>query len=795
MAEHDPRPMVHGYTTILKGFEGMKKIIFRDTTDPSYGLKVIHYYTPKKEKKEDEKKNVLKMDFSRHTVSSFLYELHYDDVVNTIVNGQTSQFKEMCPKYFGLTYDAIPITTIGVKFGRNTFNLMSCNDIDRYNYLKMVLKSVDDVKRLEDIIVSKSQVINRRIKDYKSIISSISQMDFDNEIQKLELDIKDYNTQKNIHNERKTRLGIEYDSISDISMHDRDAYIQEYKDLKLIEEAVGSNSYLQEYKELQDRFKTLYAEKQYLLKLISQVNHDIIEINSSNPANKRFEIDCLKEDIAVISENLEDIDFDVDVLDKAQNNLQAIHNLISKITMYPDIIFSDVDFYKNSLEIQSDVSKTQRLLQELYNRKSDIQAETITDNEREFFIEGNVPYTNNCNGCSMYKRRVEVESKIIQLEKNAKEIESIYMKIEEYNVTLNRLERIQSLFSYMVDLRNMIDSLDDIVLDDIVFNKSYAFFFHNISELEDRVKTMKYNAMNHMRLRDMTNKLNILLQDNSMEKLEDLTSRMNDYKQKVGTIDVELDEINSFKLFSIPEEIAYKYVSIDRSKRIDELSEIISNLSSISEKSKEIEKEISDLDRALITIDSILERKASELMKIQIEKARFEENTTNYKNELTRSKKADKLKTLLSKQIPTIFLELYMIYVKDEANIFLEDTGRYSLDLPKINYDEDTKRNTFIIPILDNGELKSCSVLSKGEDNIISIAVTLPLIYIASDIYRIARMDEMDSTLDINMKKLQMDKMMNFDRDKLSQLLMVSHSSRDFFDAYDRCRVIDLAII
>ena len=56
-------------------------------------------------------------------------------------------------------------------------------------------------------------------------------------------------------------------------------------------------------------------------------------------------------------------------------------------------------------------------------------------------------------------------------------------------------------------------------------------------------------------------------------------------------------------------------------------------------------------------------------------------------------------------------------------------------------------------------------------------------------------MDEMDSTLDINMKKLQMDKMMNFDRDKLSQLLMVSHSSRDFFDAYDRCRVIDLAII
>ena len=182
-------------------------------------------------------------------------------------------------------------------------------------------------------------------------------------------------------------------------------------------------------------------------------------------------------------------------------------------------------------------------------------------------------------------------------------------------------------------------------------------------------------------------------------------------------------------------------------------------------------------------------------MKIQIEKARFEENTTNYKNELTRSKKADKLKTLLSKQIPTIFLELYMIYVKDEANIFLEDTGRYSLDLPKINYDEDTKRNTFIIPILDNVELKSCSVLSKGEDNIISIAVTLPLIYIASDIYRIARMDEMDSTLDINMKKLQMDKMMNFDRDKLSQLLMVSHSSRDFFDAYDRCRVIDLAII
>lgn len=34
----------------------------------------------------------------------------------------------------------------------------------------------------------------------------------------------------------------------------------------------------------------------------------------------------------------------------------------------------------------------------------------------------------------------------------------------------------------------------------------------------------------------------------------------------------------------------------------------------------------------------------------------------------------------------------------------------------------------------------------------------------------------MDSTLDVFMKKLQMDKVMNLDPEKISQLFMVSHS-------------------
>ena len=54
-------------------------------------------------------------------------------------------------------------------------------------------------------------------------------------------------------------------------------------------------------------------------------------------------------------------------------------------------------------------------------------------------------------------------------------------------------------------------------------------------------------------------------------------------------------------------------------------------------------------------------------------------------------------------------------------------------------------------------------------------------------------MDEIDSTLDSSMKKLQMDEVLNLPPDKISQLFMVSHSPREFFDANERCRVIDLS--
>lgn len=795
MAEHDPRPMVHGYTTILKDFEGMKKIIYRDTDDRSYGLKVVHYYTPKKVKKEDELK-YLKSDVSKHTVTSFLYELHYDDVVNTVVNGQTSQFKEVCAQYFGLSYDAIPITTIGVKFGRNTFNLMSCNDIDRYNYLKMVLKSVDEVKSLEDIINNKAQIINRRIKDYKSIISSISQSDFEGEIQKLKLDIHDYDEQRSIHADRKVRLGVEYDSISSVSMSDRDAYVKEFQELKLLYSSVGYDSYIEKYEMLYMDFNSKYAEKQNLLKVISELNHNIAEIVKANPSDKRFDIQCLEEDISVLRKEVKDeISYDISAIDKAQSTLNMIHNLISKITMYPDIIFEDVFKYNNSLEIQAEVNRTQHRMNKLYTSKSDLQAETISDTDRAFFIKGNVPFTKNCEQCSMYQTRIEIEEKMVQLEKNAVELSKIYSELEEVNVYLNKLERIQSLFNYVVDLRRLIDDLDDVVIKDLAFNVSVEFFFNNIEQLEDRLKSMKYDAMNQIRLRDMTNRLNILIQDDSMKKLDEYSNELQIHKMQLGVLESSMDKINQDSLFNISKEVAYKYASVDRSKRMNELHDIIQKLSSISEKSRNLENEMGELDKAIITLNGLLERKSSELMKIQIEKARFEENTTNYKNELVRSKKAEKLKTLLSKKIPTIFLNLYMIYVKDEANEFLADTGRYRLGLPEILYDEDTKRNTFFIPISDNGELKSCSVLSKGEDNIMNIAVTLPLIYIASDKYRIPRMDEMDSTLDVFMKKLQMDKVMNLDPEKISQLFMVSHSPREFFDTYDRCRIIDLTTI
>jgi hypothetical protein len=85
---------------------------------------------------------------------------------------------------FDVDYDSIKITGIGLKYGGSLFDILSCSDSDRYNYIKSVLSNLEEVKQRELHITTMLQVSNRRLKDLKSILGDISNVDFNAEMEK-----------------------------------------------------------------------------------------------------------------------------------------------------------------------------------------------------------------------------------------------------------------------------------------------------------------------------------------------------------------------------------------------------------------------------------------------------------------------------------------------------------------------------------------------------------------------------------------------------------------------------------
>ena len=120
VAEHDPRPLVHGFPTIVSKKEGKKILIYRDSTNPSLGYKVVHFYLPKPKKKDEKEEDYE----SKHSVKSYLYRLHNDEVVETIVNGSPVEFRAKMKSVFDVDYESIKITTICMKFGKSVFNIL-----------------------------------------------------------------------------------------------------------------------------------------------------------------------------------------------------------------------------------------------------------------------------------------------------------------------------------------------------------------------------------------------------------------------------------------------------------------------------------------------------------------------------------------------------------------------------------------------------------------------------------------------------------------------------------------------
>ena len=780
VAEHDPRPLVHGFPTIVSKKEGKKILIYRDSTNPSIGYKVVHFYLPKPKKKDEKGEDYE----SKHSVKSYLYRLHNDEIVETIVNGSPVEFRAKMKSIFDVDYESIKITTIGMKFGKSVFNILSCNDSDRYNYIKSVLSNLEEVKQRENHITLKLQYSNRRLKELKTVLGDISSMDYNTELDKIRLDIKDYETVQERLNKDLAKLNHECEALHAMSPASRNTIIEEYQIVKNLYDIVKDRpDYVSEYKATKENISYANIQSNNLKSDKSKYVAEKFSLTKNNNIfDKRSILEKIEEDIKNLErENIHD--YDLEEVDKALDIMNDIHLHISMLSSNAMLSIEDFYKYKSEAHVNYTLEELTNNVSNIMYRLRNLNTESLSEHDK-FIMSMDTPDADVCKNCALYLAKLDIHNKAETSNKIQKEIYTLTGELDKLNQDINTLKAIQSLFNHFDNLSIIYNNCDNAyikpsLVSDIRKN------IDNHMDLFTKIKNMKHESMRAFQLRDLYNK------KKEIEAEEDLIKKIYDIDESIKNIDIQLAEFDAYissknedPLMHIKEETLYKYAH-NIEDTLSDLQSQIQNMNELSKKSLELVSEIESLNTQYEEIKNMHKRKAEELTRILVEKQRFDDTSNMYKNELEDNSKLSALRIALTKKIPTVLLNSYMIYVRDEANNILADIDRYSILLPTIKYENN--RNEFDIPVSDYGESKSCALLSKGEESIIHLAISLPLIYMSTK-YRIARFDEITSNLDKFLKPKCMEKILNLK--DIIQVFMVSHDPE--YDASDKVEIIQL---
>lgn len=779
VAEHCPKPTPHGTTTIIRDKEGMKTIIYKDTEDKTLGYKVVHYYVPKDDKKEDPNSP------PKHSVKSFLYRLYNDEIAETIVNGSTNEFREKMRSVFDVDYDSIKITGIGMKYGGTLFDILSCGDSDRYNYIKSVLSNLEEIKNMENHITISLQISNRRIKELKSILGDISNVDFTTEMEKMKLDISDYSNLSETIARDRMRIDNEFEKLSMVSPTKRNEILEEYRIVKDMYDVVKDYpEYLTAYKALKENQSLLnYSLKNVEEELAKYIIEKRSLSKDSDILDRQRILETINKEINEISKlNLKE--YNLDELDVAIDIMNSIHADISILSSNTETNISEYEKYKSEEHIQHELSDIRKEMNDLISEQTEISNTMISEHEKSIF-KLEIPKNKSCDTCPLHALKDEIDTKMDAIEKNNKRLYIINTEIDMIRDKYNKLANMSKMYSYYRSLVAKYNSENQFIKEHS--SKSIYDKIHNWDVLSNNLRGMKNSTMQLYKLRDLNNKKKELeSSEDTLSKISELDTKINELSLKKQEIEEDQLFCNSDPLNRLKEEHVYKYAT-NVKEVLDTLYNTLKDMSELNSKNESLQNELSALDSKYSELKNMIARKTEELTKMLVEKERYDQTSSDFKRELDDNKKLTILKVALTKKIPTILLNSYMIFVKNEANDMLSDIDRYSVMLPKISYENG--RNEFDIPIRDYDEVKSCAVLSKGESSLISIAIVLPLIYMSTK-YRIVLFDEIDSALDTYMKTKIMGKIIDIPPDRIVQIHMVSHG--EYANDSDRIEIIKI---
>lgn len=272
--------------------------------------------------------------------------------------------------------------------------------------------------------------------------------------------------------------------------------------------------------------------------------------------------------------------------------------------------------------------------------------------------------------------------------------------------------------------------------------------------------------------------------------LEEYENDMNSIQSTISTLDTEINDLSLF--IDELNHLIYCQTNIeDCEKKLTNLRKEEEKFKELIDQHNKIAKEYEEAARMVSVYQNKLENLNDEKEKYTYDAKLYNE----YTNERTKLEQSyiihEKIRYALSSKtgIPLIFLDMYLNKTRIYANGILEELfgDEYRLCSFEINATE------FRIPCEVRGELVSdISLMSSGERAIISLVLSLTLMYQASSVgsYDVITLDEMDAVLDRNNRNRFVDaleKLMEIFN--IEQILAVSHS--DGFESYP----VDLVLL
>lgn len=696
------------------GMSGYKKVVYRD------GNKYIiteHEYTPKGD---------------THSAKSYLTII--ENGIETKLNptGHRDMYVELVNTYLHYNSKVEDIANLSESFNGITNStpldrkkiIESTIDSDRIALLKKnVVETLRDKKgATKGLTQYRIQLLSSRDeKEERVYLSNI-----ENNIEEIEnISIP---TLMNEKSELENKINEVKKDYTDVDTDELDKLIYlleegEYELLSIAKENYASLSSQIELKtkelahviekmDTQAVYKKIYNDELHLKKQIKDEESDLnLEKDKYLSIAKRIlkpeEYTELKNSIM----KLKDLSKDINYFNIQRDDVLKI---VDNVNSYIDELSEKIKFYEDSITKFDNISS------------SVIQGDNYSD----------IPYTTNCDKCSLYKAYV-VDKKWIEDNKNLK---------NSWKDGLNHLNSVKrSLMDYYnTNFNDCLNYIKSLIKEDVL-KRTNTF---------DLVNGLMMGAYDQF-----VDIYTVLWEGSAV--IYGIESLLNDYKDRMKELHHEYNEEYYNELIKTKEElvhtinemnIKYKFLNkykdilgINNSLSIKKLDELIY----IRETKISYDKTYKELTSRLDVITERITKLQKDLTKLSEEKARVKEVIRNLDNTnktlLTYNKEIkelDILKSILEKDIPFYLLKEHLEYIESKVNYILDGLFPYSISIT-------VEDEEIVISVLRHrtnrvtNDVRNCS---SGEKTIIGLLLNSAVLSILG--YNVMCLDEVDAQLD-----------------------------------------------